>query len=136
MAALPELAFESMRTLSQEEFAAWVAARWRGDLNHYELLEGRVAMPPPEEGRFLRVVPDLVVEILSPSTAALDRGEKKDVYERNGVHEYWPIDPRARTLLIHTRQGDRFDTGRTFAEGQPFSSAVLAGLAFDVASVL
>jgi len=197
MAALPELAFESTRTLSQEEFAAWVAARWRGDLHHYELLEGRVvmtppagyphgaieaalggilepfvrkrtlgkcfgssqgfelpsgdtvepdysfvsaerwrAMPPPEEGCFLRVVPDLVVEILSRSTAALDRGEKKDVYERSGVREYWLIDPRARTLLVYTRQGDRFDTGRTFAEGQPFSSAVLPGLAFDVASVL
>ncbi len=197
MAALPELAFESTRTLSQEEFAAWVAARWRGDLHHYELLDGRVvmtppagyshgaieaalggilepfvrkrtlgkcfgssqgfelpsgdtvepdysfvsaerwrAMPPPEEGRFLRVVPDPVVEILSRSTAALDRGEKKDVYERSGVREYWLIDPRARTLLVYTRQGDRFDTGRTFAEGQPFSSAVLLGLAFDVASVL
>src|SRR5881628_1210539 len=46
MSALPELAFESMRTLSQEEFEAWVAARWRGDLNHYELLEGRVVMTP------------------------------------------------------------------------------------------
>ena len=41
MSALPELAFESTRTLTQEEFAAWVAARWRGDLNHYELLDGR-----------------------------------------------------------------------------------------------
>ena len=197
MAALPELAFESMRTLSQEEFEAWVAARWRGDLNHYELLDGRVvmtppagyphgaieaalggiiepfvrarnlgkcfgssqgfalpsgdtvepdysfvsterwrAMPPPEEGRFPRVAPDLVVEILSPSTAAIDRGEKKDVYERNGVREYWLIDPRARTPQVFTRQGDRFDAGRTFAEGQPFSSAVLAGLDFDVAAVL
>src|SRR5438132_14286964 len=46
MAALPELAFESMRTLSQEEFEAWVAARWRGELNHYELLDGRVMTPP------------------------------------------------------------------------------------------
>jgi len=90
MSALPELAFESTRTLTQEEFAAWVAARC----------------------------------------------EKKDVYERNGVREYWLIDPRPRTLLVYTRQGDRFDTGRTFAEGQPFSSAVLPGLAFDVASVL
>jgi len=52
------------------------------------------------------------------------------------VREYWLIDPRPRTLLVYTRQGDRFDTGRTFAEGQPFSSAVLPGLAFDVASVL
>ena len=197
MTALPELAFESMRTLSQEEFEAWVAARWRGDLSHYELLDGRVvmtppagyphgsieaalggiiepfvrtrnlgkcfgssqgfalpsgdtvepdysfvaterwrAMPPPEEGCFLRVVPDLVVEILSSSTAAIDRGEKKDVYERSGVPEYWLIDPRARTLQVFTRQGDRFDAGRTLAEGQPFSSAVLAGLGFDVAAVL
>jgi len=46
MAALPELAFESTRTLNQEEFASWVAARWRGDLNHYELLDGRVVMTP------------------------------------------------------------------------------------------
>jgi len=47
MGALPEPAFESMHALSQEEFAAWVAARWRGDLNHYELLDGRVVMTPP-----------------------------------------------------------------------------------------
>src|SRR5438445_261177 len=47
MSALPELAFESTRTLTQEEFAAWVAARWRGDLNHYELLDGKVVMTPP-----------------------------------------------------------------------------------------
>ncbi|QEC52093.1 putative restriction endonuclease [Anseongella ginsenosidimutans] len=37
--------------------------------------------------------PDLIVEILSPSTAKYDRGQKKDIYERCGVSEYWLVDP-------------------------------------------
>lgn len=37
--------------------------------------------------------PDLVVEILSPSTAHRDRGIKLDLYERSGVRQYWIVDP-------------------------------------------
>ena len=37
--------------------------------------------------------PDLVIEILSPSTAYYDMKTKKDVYERIGVREYWIVDP-------------------------------------------
>lgn len=38
--------------------------------------------------------PDLVIEILSPSTAEYDLNDKKDVYERSGVSEYWIVDPK------------------------------------------
>jgi Uma2 family endonuclease len=44
----------------------------------------------------LRIVPDLVVEVLSRKTASQDPGEKKAIYERNGVREYWLVDPRTR----------------------------------------
>jgi Uma2 family endonuclease len=54
------------------------------------------AAPAPKLGEFLKVVPDLVVEVLSQKTASQDRGEKKAIYERNGVREYWLVDPRAR----------------------------------------
>ncbi len=37
--------------------------------------------------------PDLVVEILSPSTAHRDRGIKLDLYARHGVRQYWIVDP-------------------------------------------
>jgi Uma2 family endonuclease len=41
--------------------------------------------------------PDLIVEIISPSTAHIDRGEKKKQYAESGVREYWMIDPHKRT---------------------------------------
>lgn len=46
-------------------------------------------------------VPDLVVEVLSPSTTINDRGIKKDVYERSGVKEYWIVDPSAKSIEVH-----------------------------------
>lgn len=45
----------------------------------------------------LHGAPDLVVEVLSPGTQRYDRGKKKTVYERNGVKEYWIVDPITKT---------------------------------------
>lgn len=45
--------------------------------------------------------PDLVVEILSPRTAFQDRGYKRDLYERNGVREYWIVDVKNRTVEVY-----------------------------------
>ena len=42
--------------------------------------------------------PDLVVEVLSPSTARYDRGRKKDVYEQCGVKEYWIVSPAEKSV--------------------------------------
>jgi Uma2 family endonuclease len=42
--------------------------------------------------------PDLLVEILSPSTATYDRSHKKSTYERMGVPEFWIVDPARRTV--------------------------------------
>jgi len=82
------------------------------------------------------MVPDLAVEILSPSSAPYDRGKKKDVYEKNGVREYWTIDPVARRLVVFLLEGDRFAAGLRFAEGERFTSRVVRGIEFDVGSVL
>ena len=105
MSAPPELAFESTRTLTQEEFAAWVAARWRGDLNHYELLDGRVVMTPPA-GYPHGAIAAALGGILEPFVRQRKLGKCFD-----------------------SSQGFELPSGDTV-------EPVLAGLAFDVASVL
>lgn len=50
--------------------------------------------------------PDLVVEVLSESTAAVDRGVKYDDYAAHGVTEYWIIDPEAQSVEQYQLAGD------------------------------
>ena len=59
------------------------------------------------ESKGLVGVPDLVVEILSPGTAHVDIGEKRDVYEQYGVKEYFivdPVDKKVTTLILQGRE--------------------------------
>ena len=90
------------------------------------------AAPAPIEGKFLRVVPDLVVEVLSGGTASRDRGEKKAIYERNGVREYWLVDSRALTMTVFVLKEARFDRGRVFESDERFRATVLPDLEFAV----
>ena len=53
--------------------------------------------------------PDLIVEILSPSTASTDLTLKKQLYERAGVPEYWIADPDTKTIDQYILQGDRYN---------------------------
>lgn len=53
--------------------------------------------------------PDLVVEILSPSTAKNDRGYKKDLYEKSGVKEYWIVDPNLRSIEAYLLSDGKYN---------------------------
>ncbi|HCF59900.1 MAG TPA: hypothetical protein DFS52_18145 [Myxococcales bacterium] len=90
----------------------------------------------PTPGRFLKVVPDLVVEIASESTASRDRGEKKAIYERNGVREYWLVDWRSREVTVFGLAGGRFDEGTVSGPTGRAVSSVLAGFEVSVGDLL
>lgn len=175
-----ETAFRSEEKFTQEEFRRWLERRSASDVNHYELLRGRIVMSPPTSWRhgrigavlvrlldthveagclgrvfdastgfelpsgetlepdvafvsresweagprpqgdeLLRILPDLVVEILSPSTARRDRTEKREIYAQNGVGEYWLVDPLRR-------EGGGFGAPASLAAGA-ISSRILPG---------
>lgn len=94
------------------------------------------AMGKPVRGEFLRVVPDLVIEVLSRSTRARDRGQKKKIYARNGVREYWIVDPVAGAITVVVLRRGRYGKGTVYAEGELVRSEILQGLEEDVSTLV
>ncbi len=59
--------------------------------------------------------PDLIVEVLSPSTAKRDKGYKKDLYEQSGVKEYWIVDPENRSIEVYLLQNGRYKLDNVYS---------------------
>lgn len=59
----------------------------------------------PVDKAYFEVTPDWVCEVLSPTTAALDRGDKRKSYGECGVSHIWFVDPDAKTLEVLALDG-------------------------------
>lgn len=79
--------------------------------------------------------PDLVVEILSPSSAKQDLGVKKEIYARTGVEELWSVDPVKRTITIFQLSENSTAPRATLGEGKVLSTPLLPGLKIKVRDV-
>lgn len=86
--------------------------------------------------KFERAVPNLVVEILSPATAKIDRSERKVLYERNGVDEHWIVDPQKRQIVAFRLTGDGHGDGTLHSSDQPIPSGVLRGFSCPVRDLI
>ena len=73
----------------------------------------------PEGEEPLRIVPDWVCEVLSPSNAAYDRRTKFPFYARIGVSWLWIVDPRDRTVDGCRLENGRWSVVATFADEEP-----------------
>lgn len=65
----------------------------------------RERMPELPDTAFFSLRPDWVCEVLSPSTAKLDRSEKMPLYAKHGVQQLWLIDPIVKTLEVFRLDG-------------------------------
>jgi Uma2 family endonuclease len=83
---------------------------------------GAAAAFHPDQIRF--PAPDLVVEVLSASTAAIDRGVKFEDYAAHGVREYWIIDPDIETVEQYRLTGERYELAIKAQTGELRSHAV------------
>ena len=76
--------------------------------------------------------PDLVIEILSPSTAYYDLGRKYEIYERAGVKEYWIIHPEKKSVDIYDNKAAGFEIVQTGREKGMVRSELLKGYEMDL----
>jgi len=78
--------------------------------------------------QFLKIVPNLVIEILSRATAEHGRIEKKTIYEVNGVEEYWLVDPDRRMVTVFHLVGGGYSTGTISLLARSLALASYQGL--------
>jgi len=86
------------------------------------------------DGKSCLGAPDMAIEILSPSTAALDRFLKFNRYLQAGVREYWIVDPDSKTVSVHILENDKY-TAQAFCSDDKVSVHVLEGCVINLSEV-
>ena len=83
-------------------------------------------------GRGIEGAPDLVAEVVSPSTRARDRGIKLRRYAASGVPHYWIVDPRTRALEAYRLTEQGYELSGTFGPGSTFRPQLFPDLELPV----
>jgi Uma2 family endonuclease len=81
--------------------------------------------------RGIEGAPTLVVEVISPSTGAIDRRRKLQLYARYAVPNYWIVDPPARTIEAHVLAHGRYEEAGVLSGAAPASLAPFGDLTLD-----
>jgi len=77
--------------------------------------------------------PDLMVEVLSPSSLNYDSKTKFNLYEKSGVREYWIVDPKEKTVHIFLLQPDgKYNKGTIYECNQKAPVYIFEGLEIDL----
>jgi len=93
-----------------------------------DLLFIRAEQQPEPGAQLFAGVPDLIVEVISPSSFRLDRRTKFDAYEGAGVLEYWLVDPKTRSVEVHTLARGEYALLGQFTGDEVIQSNVLVGI--------
>jgi len=90
---------------------------------------------PPASAKYFAGAPDLIVEVLSPSSIRTDRHIKFDAYEQAGVAEYWLANPKTRSVEVHTLSRGEYALLGEFTADEVITSEILAGIAIVTSSL-
>lgn len=80
-------------------------------------------------------VPDLIIEIVSPGSIIRDRVQKKAIYEKAGIAEYWIVDPKYRAVEIYENTPSGFALFNAAEEEGKIKSKVLKGFEADIQDI-
>ncbi len=79
--------------------------------------------------------PDLVIEILSPGNSKKEMGIKFDLYEENGVKEYWIVEPAENAVFVYTLKDGKYIGLKPCIEGQKITSVLFPELDFEIEKI-
>jgi Uma2 family endonuclease len=149
MSPAPDLNHQAISRTLFLQLSAFVFGNSLGELfyaptdvyfNEHDTVQPDILFVSTERNHILKTeriegAPDLVVEILSPSTGYYDLAKKKDVYEQYGVKEYWIVDPTLQSIEVLTHQNGNFITLAKAKNIGVVASKVLTGFQVDVTSL-
>jgi Uma2 family endonuclease len=93
----------------------------------------RERMPEMPHAPFFELPPDWLCEVLSPSTAALDRTRKMHHYARAGVRHIWFLDPAPKTLEVFRLDGEGWRLALTAAGSDKARAELFGAIELDLA---
>lgn len=80
--------------------------------------------------------PDLVIEILSPSTLKRDKIDKLKSYATYGIPEYWIVDPVSGVLEQYIQNSERYELINIFQEKEPITSPTIPCISFSMSEII
>ena len=80
-------------------------------------------------------VPDLVIEVLSPSSRNYDSGLKLDIYLKAGVRECWIVNPEFNTVRIYIKNADGEETVKTYEGNDIIPVGILPGFSISLKEI-
>jgi Uma2 family endonuclease len=95
----------------------------------------RERMPTFPDTAWFESAPDWVCEVLSPTTARLDRGEKLPIYAASGVAHIWLVDPILRTLEAFEIHNGKWLLLAVFKNDEAVSIAPFGAISFGLAAL-
>jgi Uma2 family endonuclease len=119
-------------TLGEVNFAPYDVILDRTNVVQPDIFFVAKANPGKVTKRGFDGVPELVVEIISPSSFYQDTVKKKKLYEKLQVKEYWIIDPANRVIEVFTLQDNKYQLHVFVAEQGKVTSVVLTGFEADI----
>lgn len=83
----------------------------------------------------IKGVPDLIIEIVSPSSGYYDLVAKKEIYEQFGVSEYWIIDPMKQRVEIYLNFEYKFELHQRLEKKGILKSSILKGFEIEMETI-
>jgi Uma2 family endonuclease len=95
----------------------------------------RERMPTMPDKTYIELPPDWVCEVISPSTAGIDRGPKRRIYATYGIGHLWHLDPIAKVLEVFELRDKHWVLHDTYVDGAEVSAPPFAAVPFQLSSL-